>query len=659
MSNFRDTFTKDDKKDPPLNYDDSAFMFFALTMLCVVTVPWTIIYIRGLFSSDQQDNQKTKAGSKLRNCAASTAQKHIAEAKEKSAMQSRVGNGKMIRGGILCVLWVLIFILWGTVSNAEMNVQGFDPYAILEIPLGSEEGFIKKAYRKMSKKFHPDLNPNDPLAQAKFIQITKAYAALTDDVARTNFEKYGNPDGPVQMKLGIGLPRFLLEDENQLMILCIFFLILLFIVPLGAICYYQSQKQYAGNGVLMETLRYLGQYINDQSPTFGMQKGPELLACSAEARINIKIRVTDEEDMRIIDRDVVQHKKLHERVERAFPIVRKNHRLILAHMQRMHKLMSPALIQDLRVLLKHSRLVTRSMIEIACMHEWFACTCSMIEFRRSLVQALDYKDSSLLQIPHFDQNNVKLCEKARPKAIKDLQGFLDDDRPIDNSKPGLKDFTDEQILDVKAFVDHVSNLELKWTAETEGEDCIVESDVVTVTTKLIRKNLEDGEAMGPVHAPFYAEPKYEEWWVFMTDPQQNRIMCFERVLSAEKEMEVKMRLQVGPGRTGKHTYVVHALSDSFAGIDRKAEITFEVKSQKEVARKVFVHQEDLELDMQPTFFQSMMGIGPQEEDSSDEEDERPRKPAATAPKAQPKAQPKVEEVESSGSGSDDDSDSES
>lgn len=45
-------------------------------------------------------------------------------------------------------------------------------------------------------KFHPDKNPNDSLAYAKFIQVTKAFNALTDPIARENYEKFGNPDGP-------------------------------------------------------------------------------------------------------------------------------------------------------------------------------------------------------------------------------------------------------------------------------------------------------------------------------------------------------------------------------------------------------------------------------------------------------------------------------
>jgi len=86
-------------------------------------------------------------------------------------------------------------------------------------------------YRKLSLQKHPDKNPDDPLAVTEFIQITKAYAVLTDDTARQNFEKYGNPDGPGNYHVAIAMPRFLLKKENSVSVLAAFFFVLLIVVP--------------------------------------------------------------------------------------------------------------------------------------------------------------------------------------------------------------------------------------------------------------------------------------------------------------------------------------------------------------------------------------------------------------------------------------------
>jgi len=98
--------------------------------------------------------------------------------------------------------WVLLGLVWCATAFAvssvggETEMRGFDPFQILEVPAEADNAAVKKAYRKLSLVYHPDKNPDDPSAVAKFIQITKAYNALTDEVAKKNYEKYGNPDGP-------------------------------------------------------------------------------------------------------------------------------------------------------------------------------------------------------------------------------------------------------------------------------------------------------------------------------------------------------------------------------------------------------------------------------------------------------------------------------
>jgi len=55
-----------------------------------------------------------------------------------------------------------------------------DPYRVLGIPQGASEQEIKSAYRKMAKKYHPDLHPNDPAAARKMNEINEAYDMLTN-----------------------------------------------------------------------------------------------------------------------------------------------------------------------------------------------------------------------------------------------------------------------------------------------------------------------------------------------------------------------------------------------------------------------------------------------------------------------------------------------
>ncbi|MBO7375862.1 MAG: molecular chaperone DnaJ [Clostridia bacterium] len=66
-----------------------------------------------------------------------------------------------------------------------------DLYEILGIEKGADEEAIKKAYRAMAKKYHPDLNPGDPEAEAKFKEINDAYSILSDPQKRAAYDRYG------------------------------------------------------------------------------------------------------------------------------------------------------------------------------------------------------------------------------------------------------------------------------------------------------------------------------------------------------------------------------------------------------------------------------------------------------------------------------------
>jgi DnaJ-class molecular chaperone len=64
-----------------------------------------------------------------------------------------------------------------------------DFYELLGIEKNSTEEEIKIAYRKLAKKYHPDLNKTDPHAKAKFIEIKEAYDTLKDPVKRRIYDQ--------------------------------------------------------------------------------------------------------------------------------------------------------------------------------------------------------------------------------------------------------------------------------------------------------------------------------------------------------------------------------------------------------------------------------------------------------------------------------------
>lgn len=63
-----------------------------------------------------------------------------------------------------------------------------DYYDILEVDRSASQEDIKKAFRRLSKKFHPDMNPNDTSAEEKFKEINEAYSTLSDEKKRRNYD---------------------------------------------------------------------------------------------------------------------------------------------------------------------------------------------------------------------------------------------------------------------------------------------------------------------------------------------------------------------------------------------------------------------------------------------------------------------------------------
>lgn len=66
-----------------------------------------------------------------------------------------------------------------------------DYYRILELDKGASQDNVKKAYKKLARKFHPDLNPDDPDAHHKFQEINEANEVLGDPEKRKKYDQYG------------------------------------------------------------------------------------------------------------------------------------------------------------------------------------------------------------------------------------------------------------------------------------------------------------------------------------------------------------------------------------------------------------------------------------------------------------------------------------
>ena len=83
-----------------------------------------------------------------------------------------------------------------------------DYYKVLDVPRGATEAEIKKAYRRLAMKYHPDRNPNDRDAEESFKEAKEACEVLTDPQKRAAYDQYGHAGVEAASRHGAGRGGF-------------------------------------------------------------------------------------------------------------------------------------------------------------------------------------------------------------------------------------------------------------------------------------------------------------------------------------------------------------------------------------------------------------------------------------------------------------------
>src|SRR5688572_15695758 len=78
-----------------------------------------------------------------------------------------------------------------TISNSAIKTMAKDFYATLGVSRKADDKEIRSAYRKLARKYHPDVNPNDKTSEAKFKEVSEAYEVLSDPEKRKLYDQFG------------------------------------------------------------------------------------------------------------------------------------------------------------------------------------------------------------------------------------------------------------------------------------------------------------------------------------------------------------------------------------------------------------------------------------------------------------------------------------
>ena len=312
-----DSSSSSSSEETPSETVAALFPIFLVAILSCFLFPITLYRIGrrfGLFSliAGEEEDTKTKGGGGGKETTIKTKTKTMekkndnisqdiqikakdslwAKSFEQSVHQSRQSMKRQMffSGWNLAIVlgWILFFLLLFWAKSMQTEEKRFDPYDILELSIGATPSDIKRAYRKMSLKYHPDKN-SDPEAIKFFTEsVAPAYKTLTNDIARENFEKYGHPDGRQSTKLGVALPEELFgrgRFEGLAPFVLLGMVLVTILLPLIVIVrILMKGDKYAHTGVdgkkvLRQTQSNFGQMLKPMMKLTGV---PELVSVAQE-----------------------------------------------------------------------------------------------------------------------------------------------------------------------------------------------------------------------------------------------------------------------------------------------------------------------------------------------------------------------------------------
>lgn len=529
-------------------------------------------------------------------------------------------------------------------------MKAFDPFKILDISPEATSAEIKKAYRRKSLETHPDRNPDDPLASSKFLQVTKAHMALTDEVSVENYKKYGNPDGPGPMKVAIGLPYFLMKKENQIMSLCVSFLFILVVIPSVFFFWYSGSYSYTDKGLKQEDEKAFAAALNENISFTDL---PKLIAWANDFQhITIKNK-QDLERLAHINKTVLNNKgPLIDAKKGRIMKNYKPHLLLMAYMFRGD--LPKEYRDDIKDIVEKVPSLIDLWMEISLMFHiqyrskrvpknmTFKAMNTILKFSQHVIQGMWEFDSELLQLPYTDTERVnKISKKMQKKSptLKDYISLSPEDRKAQEI------YSDSELATIEKYIKNLPDVKVSAEVVTEGAEDIVVLDLVSIIIKVDRTNLQEGEKAPPVCSQTYPFMKTEKYFVYMTDFKDLNVFSHIKFDGNDKVQEKTIKFQAPPTMIGNVVLNIHCFSDSYVGLNTKTELKFTVKKESEVRTMFKYHEEDIKRE--PTLFEQVLQ-GMNEENSDDDLEEEDEDETASKSMGSKKSQAKInsdEEVE--------------
>ncbi|KAJ5704019.1 Heat shock protein DnaJ N-terminal [Penicillium malachiteum] len=627
-------------------YDEQGqfFPFFILTLSGLVTLPLTYNLLR---PSKELENTASRIKSDFKPEHADLVE---AQKRKRLRKERRIKRIATVVVGYAVMAWMVYLIL----VTARTTAKLYDPYDILGVSRSADERAISRHYKRLSLVYHPDKIRPDPaknetieMLNERFVELTKAYKALTDEEIRNNYLQYGHPDGKQSFSIGIALPKLIVMDGNGKYVLLVYGALLGVLLPYIVGKWWYGTQRYTKERVLVASagniFREYKDDLSDNGIMNALSSGEEfkeiLKGAKAEsglAKLEKKVLAEETSFLSAKDRETLKNLDSDTR--------RKALALLWAYIGRVD-LGDSTLNAEKYEAAPVALSLTEAFTAISLAFGNLRPIIGAYKASQSLIQAVPANASPLLQLPNFTDAVVKSVEGEDAKNHFTVQTFMklpESERRIRSIGAGL--LSEKQYAEAISVAQQLPVLEVsKAFFKVMGEKVITPSSLVQLvvkarfippgctsipavneldledidpddddldalmgrkpaknrTTKIVDGKTVEAkiEKVQPplAHAPYLARDHSPRWHIFLADAKQGKMAVppftfttFDKPILDEAGKPTfnvqTLKMQFqAPPQVGDYTFVMHMICDSYLGLDNKMEITLHIDDPAKAA----------------------------------------------------------------------------
>ncbi|KMP07477.1 secretory subunit [Coccidioides immitis] len=629
------------------NYDEQGqfFPFFILTLTGLVTLPLTYTLlkpVKGLETSApriQSDFKPYHA--------------NLIEGQKQKLLRKERRIKRIIT--VFAGYAIMAYMIYLIIVTQRTIPKIWDPYDILGISRSADERAISRHYKRLSMKYHPDKIRPDPaknetleMLNDRFVELTKAYKALTDEEIRNNYLQYGHPDGKQSFSIGIALPQFIVTEGNGKYVLLVYGLVLGVLLPYIVGKWWYGSQRYTKDKVLVASA---GNIFREYKPSLGvggiigaLSAGEEFnqmlandQAHSGLATVEQKILTEADSGALVAGLSVKDRKALSELDDERR---RKVLALLWAYLGRVD-LDNPTLDTEKYEVAPIALSLNDAFTTISLSFGNLLPILGSLHASQHIIQAVPPGSSPLLQLPYFTPKVIRNIEGEHSKNHMSIQRYMnlsEGSRRKLTIGPGL--LTEKQYQTAVSVVKQIPAFEVsKAFFKVVGEKVVTPSSLVQLVVKGrfippgytnvpevneleledIDSDEEDSDAMmgrkgakpktskpakqeeeeiqPPLaHAPYFARDHSPRWHIFLADVKADRMAVppftfttFDKPIFDEKgnptfNMQTLKMQFQAPPQIGNFPFTLYVVCDSYIGFDTWRDVVLEVEGFAKAAQ---------------------------------------------------------------------------